>query len=313
MSMSIRGSVRRRGTGAAAAAMLLAGAVACSGGGEKNDATDTGTKTGTKRSVTQVITAAYKKTAEAKSARVNMTMSVPGADGGKMTMSGIMGWDPTLMDMTMKGSGLAADADMPKNARIIWQDDVVYVDAGTAAAEEMDGKRWMKLDLGAMAEQAEKSGDKELTKQLTGGLEDMNQDPAQQLAMLLDSPNLKHVGSEKIDGADTEHYKGTLTIEEMMATNKSLDVLEPKERKELLAGMKQAGIKGYDTEVWVNEDDLPVRMDVGIDSPEGAVEMSMKLSDYGAKAKVELPPADQTFDLMDMLKELGASGDLSGS
>jgi hypothetical protein len=291
--------------------MLLTGAVACSGGGEKNDAT--GAKTGKKRSVTQVITAAYKKTAEAKSARVNMTMSVPGADGGEMTMSGIMGWDPTLMDMTMKGSALAADADMPKNARIIWQNDVVYVDAGAAAAKEMDGKRWMKLDLGAMAEEAAKSGDDELTKGLTGGLEDMNQDPAQQLAMLLDSPNLKHVGSEKIDGADTEHYKGTLTVEEMMATNKSLDVLEPKERKELLAGMKKAGIKGYDTEVWVNEDDLPVRMDVGVSSPEGTVEMSMKLSDYGAKAEVQVPPAAQTFDLMEMLKELGASGDLSGS
>jgi hypothetical protein len=313
MSMSIRGSVRRRGAGAVAAAMLLTGAVACSGGGEKSDATGTGAKTGKKRSVTQVITAAYKKTAEAKSARVNMTMSVPGADGGEMTMSGIMGWDPTLMDMTMKGSALAADADMPRNARIIWQNDVVYVDAGAAAAKEMDGKRWMKLDLGAMAEEAAKSGDDELTKELTGGLEDMNQDPAQQLAMLLDSPNLKHVGSEKIDGADTEHYKGTLTVEEMMATNKSLDVLEPKERKELLAGMKKAGIKGYDTEVWVNEDDLPVRMDVGIDSPEGTVEMSMKLSDYGAKAEVQVPPAAQTFDLMEMLKELGASGDLSGS
>ncbi|MEU9915310.1 hypothetical protein [Streptomyces sp. NPDC051001] len=311
--MSIHGSVRRRGAGAVAAAMLLTGAVACSGGGEKNDAAGTGAKTGKKRSVTQVIIAAYKKTAEAKSARVNMTMSVPGADGGEMTMSGIMGWDPTLMDMTMKGSALAADADMPKNARIIWQNDVVYVDAGAAAAKEMDGKRWMKLDLGAMAEEAAKSGDDELTKELTGGLEDMNQDPAQQLAMLLDSPNLKHVGSEKIDGADTEHYKGTLTVEEMMATNKSLDVLEPKERKELLAGMKKAGIKGYDTEVWVNEDDLPVRMDVGIDSPEGTVEMSMKLSDYGAKAEVQVPPAAQTFDLMEMLKELGASGDLSGS
>lgn len=188
MSMSIRGPVRRSGAGAVAAAMLLAGAVACSGGGEKNDATGTGAKTGKKRSVTQVITAAYKKTAEAKSARVNMTMSVPGADGGEMTMSGIMGWDPTLMDMTMKGSALAADADMPRNARIIWQNDVVYVDAGAAAAKEMDGKRWMKLDLGAMAEEAAKSGDDELTKGLTGGLEDMNQDPAQQLAMLLDSP-----------------------------------------------------------------------------------------------------------------------------
>lgn len=299
----MRGSVRRKGAGAATAAVLLTGAVACGGGGNDGGSDAAGTK----RSATQVITAAYEKATEAKSARVEMTMSMPASvdGGGDMTMSGIMGWDPTVMDLTMEGSALAADPDAPEKMRMIMRDNVMYVDAGEAAAKDMDGKRWMKLDIEAAAKQ---SGDEELAKQMTGGLADLNQDPTQQLAMLLDSPNLKHLGSEKIDGVEAQHYKGTLTVKEMMETNKSLELLEPEEREKLFDSMEKAGIKGYDTDVWVNEDDLPVRMDVGIDSPEGTIEMSMKLSDYGTKAEVQVPPADETFDLFEMFKELEQSG-----
>jgi hypothetical protein len=57
---------------------------------------------------------------------------------------------------------------------------------------------------------------------MAGGLESTNQDPAQQLALLLESPSLKHVGAEKIGGVEAQHYKGTLTIDEMVASNKRL-------------------------------------------------------------------------------------------
>jgi hypothetical protein len=299
MRYSARGTVRRTTAGAVGAAALLGGAVAC-GGGESGGAD-------TKRSAAQVITAAYEKTAEAKSAKISMTMSMPDSmkGGGDMKMSGVMGWDPTVMDVTMEGSALAAEPDAPDRIRMIWRDNVMYMDMGEAAAKDMDGKRWMKMDLEAMAKA---SGDEKAMKAMTSGLENMNQDPAQQLAMLLDSPNLKHVGSEKIDGEETQHYKGTLSVKEMLDSNEGLDVLDAKERKQLLDGVEKAGIKGYDTEVWVNEDDLPVRMDVGIDSPEGAVEITMTMSDYGAKADVEVPPAADTFDLFEMLKGLGEGG-----
>jgi hypothetical protein len=295
--------IRNRGgaTLAGVAALVLAGgAVGC--GAEKDGSAG--------RSVHQVITAAYEKTAEAKSAKVEMTMSMPGAAGGDMTMNGVMGWDPTVMDMTMKGSAFAAAGpDASQQMRMIWQDNVMYMDMGAEAAKEMDGKRWLKFDLAAAAEMA---GDEALTEQMTKGLENVNQNPADQLAMLLESPSLKHVGTAKVDGVETEHYKGTLTVKEMMESNESLEVLKPAERKQLLENIDKAGIKGYDTEVWVNEDDLPVRMDVSMESPEGSIETSMKLSDYGAKAEVQVPPAGETTDLADMFKEMGdALGDLS--
>jgi hypothetical protein len=299
--------VRRTVGAAAATALLCTGAVACGSGSDK-----AGEQVSQSHSqVTQALTAAYKKTAEAKSAKVEMTMKTPASlgGGGTMKMSGTMGWDPTVMDMTMTGSAFTAvDPDAPKNIRMVWQDDVMYMDMGAAAAKDMDGKRWMKMDLGAAAKQ---SGDEKLTRQMTGSLDSMNQDPAQQIAVLLDSPNLKHVGSDEIDGAKAQHYKGKLTVDEMMAKNDSLKLLSASERGQLLKSVKKAGIKDYDTELWVNEDDLPVRMDVTMDSPQGAVDMSMRYSDYGAAVKADVPPAGQTIDLMEMLKDLG--GAISGA
>lgn len=290
-----RGTGRRTVAGVVGVAALLGGTVACGGG--ESETKDT------KRSAVQVITAAYEKTVEAKSAKINMTMSMPTSMdvGGDMKMSGIMGWDPAVMDVTMSGSAFAADPQAPERIRMIFRDKVMYMDMGAAAAKDMNGKRWMKMDLEAAAKA---SGDKAM-EQMTAGLDNMNQDPAQQLALLLDSPSLKHVGSEKIGGEQTQHYKGKLTVKEMLDSNKSLDVLGAKDREQLLDTIEKAGIKAYDTEVWVNEDDLPVRMDVGIDSPEGAIDISMTLSDYGAKAEVEVPPAADTFDLFETLKGMG--------
>lgn len=267
-----------------------------------------GTESGNKeRSVAQVLTAAHKNTAAAKSAKVSLTMKgTDGTAGGEkmdMRMSGVLGWDPTLMDMTM--TGVKDLTDGTDKARMVWLDDVMYIDMGAESAQKMDGKRWMKMDLGAMAKM---SGDPELQKQLTGGMEEMSQDPSQQLALLLDSPNVKKVGEEKVDGVNTQHYKGTLTFDELMESK--LDLLEKKERDDLKAKMKASKMKGFDTEVWVNEDDYPVKMNVTMNFPEGKGKLvtSAVYSDYGAKASVKAPPAGQTADLMELFQQIGDLG-----
>ncbi|WP_037783856.1 DUF6612 family protein [Streptomyces niveus] len=293
------------------AVAVVAGVAGCQGG-------DSGSKKAGGSSVTEVLTAAYEKTAAAKSAKVSMTMSMPqgmagAAGGGDVEMSGVMGWDPMVMDMTMTGSMMQAEPDAPDEIRMLWVKNAMYMDMGAEAAKDMDGKRWMKLDLAAAAEA---SGDPAAMKELTGGMENMNQDPGQQLALLLDSPNVKHVGSEKIDGAEAQHYKGTLTVAEMLESNEGLDVLSAKERKDLLATIEKSGIEGYDIEVWVNEDDYPVKMNVGMDTPQGEMKISANYSDYGAKASVQTPPAGDTVDLFEMLgglgEESGADADGSG-
>ncbi|WP_327115705.1 hypothetical protein OG206_13535 [Streptomyces sp. NBC_01341] len=279
-------------------AVVVAGVAGCQSGEKKPAA-------GAAKSeapVTEVLTAAYKKTAAAKSAKVHMTVTSPAAAGGTMEMDGTMGWGPTVMDMTMKGEALQAAPDAPEQVRMIMADNVMFMDMGASAAAEMDGKRWMKMDLGAIAKA---SGNAAAQKQMTRGLEGMNQDPAQQLALLLESPNLKRVGAEKIGGVATQHYKGSLSVAEMLSADKSLDVLSAEERKALLANVKKSGITGYDTEVWVDEDGYPRRMNVGVDNPQGEITVVADYSDYGAGVAVEAPPAGETFDLMEMLKGAG--------
>ncbi|MFH9333425.1 hypothetical protein ACH4KU_31210 [Streptomyces althioticus] len=291
------------------AAAVVVGLAGCQdgddGGGKKAGASAEGQ---TREEAAEVLQAAFKKTSEAKSSKIRMTIQMSGtaAESGTMEMSGVQGWDPAVMDVTMKGSGFAAAGPgTPEQMRMIMLDGVMYVDMGAEQAAEMDGKRWMKMDFKALADA---SGDPEVQKQMTGGLENMNQDPAQQLALLLESSSLKHVGPEKVDGVEAQHYKGTLSFEEMVDANTSFDLLSKDERDELVATAEKSGMKGYDTEIWVNEDDLPVKMVVGMTMAQGTMKMTSHFSDYGAKAEVEAPPAGETLDFMQMLKDLESLG-----
>ncbi|GGZ20008.1 putative lipoprotein [Streptomyces inusitatus] len=289
---------KRAGVSATAIAMVV-GAAGC------------GTESGAQeRTVTQALTASYKKTEKARTVEVAHEITFkngPKGDNGTAKISGVQGWDPTLMDLTMTGGGelFGAGSGGPEKIRMKWVDKALYMDMGAEAAKDMDGKRWMKMDLGAVAEMSGEKGDKELQKQLTGGLDSMNQDPAQQMALLLESPNVKRVGEKKIDGVRAQHYRGSLTVEEMLKAGKTLDLLDGKERKELLDGMKASGVKTYDTELWINEDDLPVRIEVSMKMSDGDMDMVSTYSGYGVEVKVEAPPAGQTVDMMEMFMDLG--------
>jgi hypothetical protein len=293
----------------AVALVAVMGLAGCQDGAEQGGKKAAGAeapKVQDRAGAAKVLKAAYKKTAEAKSAKVRMTMSMPtgtaGADGGNIEMSGTLGWDPTIMDMTMKPMG---GGKGPEQVRMIMLDEVMYMDMGARAAADMDGKRWMKMDL----KDAAAMGGKGAAQQFTGSLENANQDPSQQLGMLLESPSLKHVGAESVAGVPTEHYKGTLTVAEMLETNKDVDKqLTVKQREELVASMNKAGIKGYDTDVWVDDNGYPAKMLLGVQSPQGTMKITMNYSDYGSKAVVQAPSDKDTFDFMKMLEEMEKGG-----
>ncbi|MFJ7587189.1 hypothetical protein ACIQZO_07300 [Streptomyces sp. NPDC097617] len=306
---------RKKTIGAALAAVLLVGGATACESGKKDDAGKAATgasaqpsKPAAGGSATEALAAAYKKTSAAKSAKVRMTMSMPATlgGGGTVEMTGTQGWDPQVMDITMKGAltpGAGADS-----MRMIMSNNVMYMEVpkDSPMSEGLDGKRWMKLDITAAAEA---SGDAEAIKKLSGmSTMDQNQDPAKQLALLLSSPNVKHLGAEKVEGVDAEHYKGTVSFEEMLAVNESAKVLSEAERTKLVEATKKAGIKGYDMDVWLNKDGYPVHMKVGIGMPQGAMNMDAYYSDYGSAATVQTPPESETLDLFAMLKELGGLG-----
>ncbi|MGW0748290.1 hypothetical protein [Streptomyces sp. NPDC002587] len=307
---------RKKTVGAALAAVLLVGgATAC-----ENDKKDDSGKAapgapaqpsapGAGGSAIEALTAAYKKTSAAKSAKVRMTMSMPaslGGSGSTVEMTGVQGWDPQVMDITVKGA--LTPGSGAESMRMIMSNDVMFMEmpADSPMSAGLDGKRWMKLDIKAAAEA---SGDAEALKKLGGvGGMDQSQDPAKQLALLLSSPNVKHLGAEKADGTDTEHYKGTLTLAEMLAANESAKALPEADRTKLVDAMKKSGIVDYDMDVWVDKDGYPVHMKVGVRMPQGTMNMDAHYSDYGSAATVQAPPENETLDLFAMLKQLGDTG-----
>ncbi|MFC5721878.1 hypothetical protein ACFP1Z_17030 [Streptomyces gamaensis] len=294
-----KSTFRRTGVCISAVA-LLGGAVACTSDGD-------GKSSGAAKTPVQALQAAFKKTSAAKSAKVHMTVSAPEgagtAAGTEVTMDGVVGWNPGVMDMTMSGAGAAAAgaAGGDGKTRMIMIDNVMYTQlpAGSMkdAPEAMRGKKWMKLD-------AKSAPNAALQKSMGSKMDSANQDPSKQMATLLDSPNLKRVGEEKVNGTSAQHYKGTLTVDDMAKGTASAEVMDAKEREALLETVKQAGIKSYDTDIWVNGDNLPVKMTVVMDSAQGKMKMSADYTDYGTKVDVKAPAAGEVADFGDMIKDL---------
>ncbi|MEU3557471.1 hypothetical protein [Streptomyces fragilis] len=291
----------------AAATALVAGATAC----EEQDAAKGAEQAATEEKgggdPVSALTAAFRKTSEVKTAHLEMTMTVPGAQGGEITMTGVQGWDPALLDVTMSGAALGGgQAGAPEEIRAVMVDNVMYMDMGEAASAEMDGKRWMKIDYAEIGKAAEKEGGAGAGG-LSGAMnENMNQDPTESLAILLESPNIRSLGPEKVNGLQAEHYKGTVPVKEMIDSNKAFAELDEEQRDKLAATVEQAGVESYEIEVWVTEDDLPTRMNVVMDSSLGEMKIKMDMSDFGAEVKVAAPPAAETFDLAEMMSGAGA-------
>ncbi|MGV4927146.1 hypothetical protein [Streptomyces sp. BHT-5-2] len=296
-----KGVARRTGASLVAVA-ALAGVASCQQTSGKAD----GPGRSAERTPVQALDAAYRKTAAAKSAKVTMSMSMPAGlpDGGETKLSGVMGWDPMVMDVTMSESPLGGRSDGAEKSHMVWLDDTVYVDLGKPS-EAFGGKRWGKFDLRAAAAQ---SGDNALMRQVTAGLDDMNQDPAQQLALLLGSPDVKHLGTGEVNGERAEHYRGSLAVEDGLASLKSVKHLTDEQREKLVANVKKSGIKSYDYDVWVNGHDYPVKMAVDVKTPQGTVKSTADYSDYGTKAAVQAPPAADTADVLAALRDLLAQG-----
>ncbi|NJQ14477.1 hypothetical protein [Streptomyces bohaiensis] len=292
----------RKAITAALAAGVLVSTAACS---SDDSSSDGDAKSG---GLAEALRASQEKSAEASTVAVTATMSMDMPEGMAFSyeLSGVTGWDPLAMDVTMDmteffeamaemmgdDSGEVPEAVM--NLRFI--DNVMYM-GGTPFEEELDGASWVKIDLEdvdpndpAFAQTAE---------QLKSA-ENMAQSPASQVALLLESDDVEHVGSEDLDGRATEKYAGTLTAEELVAADASAAHMNEEDVEDLLATLEQMGADGFELTVWVDEDDLPARIDMRFAVEEGGeVSYSTVYEDYGIELNVEAPDEADVVDFAD--------------
>ncbi|WP_433130316.1 hypothetical protein ACQPWW_07045 [Micromonospora sp. CA-240977] len=220
------------------------------------------------------------KTAEATDKSDSVTVTMTGTAGGeKVSMKGVLDLgDPVKADMTTTDEQGASTI-----VRMIGA--VIYVEIPAEDRAEMNGKRWMKMDLSAAGKQAGMNFGKQF--------EDI--DPTKQVKTLLATEGTKVVGQETVNGAATVHYTVTTPLTTYLAQ------VDAKLRAGVEEQMTKMGVKEITTDLWVDEQYRPRRAALKM-GPLG--DLVMDYTDYGKAVTIEAPPTAETLDFAEMLKGL---------
>ncbi|MEU9283264.1 DUF1396 domain-containing protein [Streptomyces sp. NPDC048275] len=274
--------MRRGTTGVAIAALALGGGVvACS-----KSADDSPNMT-----PAAAVAKAAKNTEDITSLSYRMAGTVP--ESGRVEAEASMAMKPLAMSMKM--TALDQGADGKVEIRLV--DGAMYMGGGAAAAKEMDGKSWMKFDVSAMTDGASAGLG-------AGGLSDQaNQDPTQESTFLTGSKDVKKVGTEKVDGVQTTHYKGTVTLDDLRADLKSEDKATREKREKSLKQYEDMGADKMTMDMWIDEDDHTKQFRMRADADKGKFDVTMTFLDFNQPVTVKAPPAKDTVDLAEMMKE----------
>jgi hypothetical protein len=220
------------------------------------------------------------KTIDATDKSDSVTLTMTGTAGGqKISMQGALDLgDPVKAEMTM------ADPDGSKTTvRMVGA--VIYVEIPAEDRADMGGKRWMKMDLTAVSEQAGANFSKQF--------EDM--DPTKQVKTLLAAEGVTVVGEETVNGARTVHY----TVTTPVATR--LGQLDAEMRATVEKQFATAGVKEIKVDLWVDEQYRPRRAGMVMGT---MGDMVVDYTDYGKAVTIETPPPAETTDFAGMLQGL---------
>lgn len=248
-------------------------------GGASASASEDGGGGGGQEQGAEAVQASYDKTAEAGSARMTMQMELSAS--GETIKSGGEG----ALDLSEGDSVMTIKAqDQNIEQRVV--DQVLYQKVPGQSGQ--GGKPWIRIDLKKVAAQ------QGLGNQQIG-------DPAQTAAYAkaITDKDVSKVGSEKIDGVDTTHYKVSVDVSKLPGGDRMREQLGPT----------------LPMQVWLDDEGRLRRqqIDMTVKAPASAsakpddgaspkqLEMStvMNLSDFGTEVDAEAPPADQVTDMTD--------------
>jgi hypothetical protein len=280
----VRGAGRRRATGAALAALALAGgAVACSKGG---------TADGSPRMTPAAAVAKAANNAEdITSLRYRMAGKIP--EQGRIEAEASMSLKPIAMSMKMTALDAGADSGQVELRMV---DGALYMGGGEEAAKEMDGKHWIKFDISG------KDGG-------SGGVDSskmqdqVQQNPAQESTFLTGSKDVKKVGTEQVGGVATTHYKGTVTLDEFRAGLKKEDKTTRETREKSLKQYEDMGVDKLTMDMWIDGDDHAKKFRMRAAADKGPLDMTITFLDLNKPVTVEAPPAGDTVDLAESLRD----------
>jgi len=272
--------LRRKTAGAGLAALLLAaGAAGC------------GTQTSPSMTPAAAVAKAAKNTEDITSFRYRMTGRVP--EEGRIKAEASMRTKPTVA-MSMKMTALDQGADGTAEIRLV--DKAMYIGGGAEAAKEMDGKSWIKFDMSAL-------GDKGGLGTGTPGAGQADQNPATESTFLTGAKDVKKVGTETVEGTETTRYSGVVTLKDLKASLKDEDKATRERREKSVEQYDKLGVDELTMDVWVDGDDHTKQFRMQGDADKGSLDMTITFLDLNKPVSVTAPPAKDTMDLAEMMKE----------
>jgi len=293
-------------------ALAIGGLAACA----SNQDVTVGAGSGTGTAGATAIERASVKTVEVKTAKVSLTVSatgLPGSSGAAtITADGaidnVNGRAQLTADLSKAAAGLPSIAGGALSAlgdgklQIVTDGSNAYVKVGTLASifGATSDQTWVKVSGNGDASSANSS---------------TVADGTEVLKILGQAGDVTTVGTESVRGVDTTHYRGTLDVAA------ALGQLSADERAKIEGQLSQVGIDpkaiNFPVDVWIGQDDLVRRVQVGVDgsqfagtaAPTGGVNatVTVELYDFGAPVDITIPSADQVFNL-----DAGALKGLSG-
>ncbi|MER7802179.1 DUF1396 domain-containing protein [Streptomyces parvulus] len=268
--------------GASVAALLLAaGAVGCSGGAEESP----------EMTPAAAVAKAAKNTEEIETIRYRMTGRTP--EEGRVKAEAQMQLEPEPA-MSMKMSALDQGGGQSAEIRLV--DKAMYIGGGAEAAKEMDGKSWMKFDLAALG-----AGGEELDQ--LGSASQADKNPATESTFLTGAKDVEKVGTETVDGVETTHYKGTVTLADLEKTLDGEDKATREKRQKSLEQYEKMGLDKLTMDMWVDGDEHTKQFRMRGDAAKGPLDMTITFLGFNEPVKVAAPPAKDTMDLAEMMKE----------
>ncbi|MFF7310415.1 LppX_LprAFG lipoprotein [Streptomyces sp. NPDC008137] len=265
------------------ALLLAAGAVGC------------GSEQSPEMTPAAAVAKAAKNTEDITSLRYRLSGTSPGE--GRVKGEASMRMKPTIA-MSMKMT--APDKGATEAVEIRLVDKAMYLGGGAEMAKEMDGKRWMKFDLSGS------EAGKELD-QMGSSTSQAEQNPAAESAFLTGAKDVKEVGSEKVDGVETTHYSGTVTLADLRASLKDAKADTRKQREKSIKQYEKLGVDKLTMDMWIDGDDHTKQFRMKGEADKGPLDMTITFLDYNKPVDVKAPPAKEVADLGEMFKELGAS------
>ncbi|MEU0899751.1 DUF1396 domain-containing protein [Streptomyces massasporeus] len=261
------------------ALLLAAGAVGC------------GSEESPEMTPAAAVAKAAKNTEDITSLQYRMKGTVP--ESGRVEGEASMRLKPTIaMSMKMK----APDQGTGETVEIRLVDKAMYLGGGAEMAKEMDGKRWLKFDLSGT--DAAKDMDR------MGSTSQAEQNPAAESTFLTGAKDVKKVGSEKVEGVETTHYTGTVTLDDLRASLKDDKAETRKQREKSIKQYEKMGVDKLTMDMWVDGEDHTKQFRMKGQADKGPMDMTITFLDYNKPVTVKAPPAGEVADLGEMFKEL---------